>query len=79
MHTTTSFVPHVQKMGQDVDGDGIPELMVGTIGDGRANPKAGAVHLLYLGLNTTGDLLPSVKDWRKITTGACVRWWLYFM
>jgi hypothetical protein len=53
-----------------VDGDGIPELMVGTIGDGRANPNAGAVHLLYLGLNTTGDLLPSVKDWRKITTGA---------
>lgn len=43
--------------------------MVGTIGDGRANPNAGAVHLLYLGLNATGDLLPSVKDWRKITTG----------
>lgn len=47
--------------------------MVGTIGDGRANPNAGAVHLLYLGLNATGDLLPSVKDWRKITTGVfCV-------
>lgn len=47
----------------------MPELVVGTIGDGRANPNAGAVHLLYLGLNATGDLLPSVKDWRKITTG----------
>lgn len=47
--------------------------MVGTIGDGRANPNAGAVHLLYLGLNATGDLLPSVKDWRKITTGARAR------
>lgn len=54
---------------QDLDGDGIPELVVGTIGDGRANPNAGALHLLYLGLNATGDLIPSVKDWRKITTG----------
>ena len=54
---------------KDLDNDGVPELLVGTIGDNRANPNAGAVHLLYLGLNTTGDGLPVVKDWRKITTG----------
>ncbi|KAM3570220.1 hypothetical protein VYU27_007700 [Nannochloropsis oceanica] len=53
---------------RDLDQDGIPELLVGTIGDNHANPNAGAVHLLLLGLNTTGDNLPMVKEWRKITS-----------
>lgn len=70
----TNEPQHTPTPRQDLDGDGVPELMVGTIGDGRANPNAGAVHLLYLGLNATGDLLPLVKDWRKITTGnTCAR------
>ncbi|TFJ84058.1 hypothetical protein NSK_004532 [Nannochloropsis salina CCMP1776] len=53
----------------DLDMDGVPELVVGTIGDSRANPNAGSVHLLFLGLNATDDGLPMVREWRKITTG----------
>jgi len=52
---------------RDLDLDGVPELLVGAIGDNRANPNAGAIHLLLLGVNTTGDGLPMVKEWRKIT------------
>jgi hypothetical protein len=53
---------------QDLDNDGSAELMVGTIGDSKASPNAGAIHLLYFGQNAT-DGLPYVRDWRKITTG----------
>lgn len=38
-----------------------------TIGDNKANANAGALHMLYLGLNET-DRLPYVRRWRKITT-----------
>lgn len=53
---------------QDLDNDGVPELVVSALGDVQANPMAGAVYVLFLKRNAPNGP-PTVKKIRKITTG----------